>query len=245
MSFGRIAAFLYYGALTITLGLIFTQTLPNVLPAGLAGAVGRNSEGFAALLVVSVWIEFVRRPLAASARALEIALLVGVGWLVLGLVLRLPQVPAHLHTLNEAALAVGVLIPYLQLRRPTPAWAWLVPLGAVVVPLIGGTNAVTTDLAEAFGALALIPICVDLIDRGVLAGSAVPRGRVVAWMAALVLAIGLLHAFVDYTPDSLFEAVPGYIARVTEMFIAALLLHLYFSLARPELRKQVGPRYDQ
>lgn len=236
MSLGRIVQLVYYTALSLVLVLILTRTLGDVLPGGLAGQVSHNSEGLVILLGVSVWIEFVRSRALSSTQGLTVALAAAVGWLLVGLVLRYAPLPSQLATLNEAALALAVLVPYLQLRRPLPLWAWLVPLAGVAIPLIGGTNSVTTDLAEAFGALVLIPLCVDAIDQGILDRSAVPLLRVLAWMAFLVVAVVALHAFIDRTPTSFVAEVFRYISRVTEIFFASLLLHAYFSLLRPELR---------
>lgn len=235
---GRVVTVTYYGLLGAMLALILTRTLPDVLPGSLAGQVSRNSEGLVVLLMVSVWIQFARPRLAATAREWPLTLLAAGIWAALGLALRYGSVPPQLATLNEAALAVAALLPYLQLRRPLPAWAWVVPVAAVAVPLIGGHNAVTTDLAEAFGALVLIPLCVDVADRGILDGSAVPLLRVLIWMAGLIVVVALLHTFIDRTPVGFFDELMRYISRVTEMFIAGVLLHTYFSLLRPELRSE-------
>lgn len=230
----------YYGVLGVLLALILAGSLSDVLPGSLAGQVGRNSEGLAVLLAVSVWIQFARPRLAATAREWPLTLLAAGTWATLGLMLRYGSVAPQLATLNEAALAVAVLLPYLQLRRPLPAWAWVVPVAAAAVPLIGGHNAVTTDLAEAFGALVLIPLCVDAADRGILDGSAVPLLRVLIWMAGLIVVVLLLHTFIDRTPVGFFDELIRYISRVTEMFIAGVLLHAYFSLSHPDLRLEQG-----
>lgn len=227
----------YYGCLSLALAMILTKTLGDVLPGALAGQVSRNSEGLVVLLSLSVWIEFVRRRSRSAAQGWRIALVAAAAWLGIGLLLRYAPVPSQLATLNEAALALVILVPYLQVRRPLPWWGWLVPLAGVAIPLIGGGNSVTTDLAEAFGALVLIPLCVDAIDRGILDGSAVPIFRVLVWMAFLVAAVVALHALIDRTPSGFVDEVFRYISRVTEMFLAGLLLHGYFSLLRPDLRR--------
>lgn len=238
MSRGRFLTVAYYGAIALLLTLILTATLARVLPGGLAGQVSRNSEGLLVLLAVSVWIQFVRVRLVTPARVWSTALLAAAVCVVVGLVLRYGPVPPQLVTLNEPAFALALLLPYLQLRRPLPPWGWLLPAAAVAIPLVGGNNSATTDLAEAFGALFLIPISVDAIDRGILDRSPVPLLRVLAWMTVLVVAVVALHAVVDRTPVGVVEEVTRYISRVTEMFIASLLFHTYFSLLRPELRSQ-------
>jgi hypothetical protein len=235
---GQIIRTVYYGGLSLALAMILTKTLGDVLPGALAGQVSRNSEGLVILLAVSVWIEFVRRRSRSAARGWRIALVAAAAWLGIGLLLRYAPVPSQLATLNEAALALVILVPYLQVRRPLPWWGWLVPLASVAIPLIGGANSVTTDLAEAFGALVLIPLCVDAIDRGILDGSGVPIVRVLVWMAFLVGAAVALHTLVDFTPSGIGAEVFRYIARVTEDIYAALLLHAYFSLLCPGLRRE-------
>lgn len=239
MSRGRLLTIAYFGALAVLLALILTGTVSTVLPGGLAGQVSRNSEGLLVVLAVSLWIQFVRvRPMTRP-QVLAVALLAAAAWGIVGLVLLFGPAPAQLVTLNESAFALALLLPYLQLRRPLPLWGWLLlPVLAVAIPLIGGANPVTTDLAEAFGALFLIPLSVDAVDRGILDRSPVSLFRVLAWMAVLVGVVVALHAFVDFTPVGLFEEVTRYLSRVTEMIIASLMLHTYFSLLRPELRSE-------
>ena len=236
MSRERFLTIGYYGVLGLLLALMPPRTVSSVSPGGLAGQVTRSSEGLLILLTVSVWIQFVRvRPIRRS-QVWKLALLAGIAWVAIGLVLRYGPVPAQLVTLNEPAFALALLLPYLQLRRPLPVWGWLLPVTAVAVPLAGGDNSATTDLAEAFGALLLIPLCVDAIDRGILDRSAVPLLRVLVWMMAIVVVVVALHGLIDRTPEGVVEEVSRYISRVTEMFIASLLLHAYFSLLNPQLR---------
>lgn len=238
-------AAVYYGGLLLVLTMIVTKVQPPGIPGAIAGRISRNSEGLVVLLGVSLWIEFVRRRAGTSTQALTSAILGAIGWLIIGLFLRFAPLPPQWHTLNEAALALAVLVPYLQLRRPLPGWVWLLPLAAVAVPLVGGSNPVTTDLAEAFGALVLIPLCVDVVDRGIIDGSRPPLARVLAWMAFLMIAVVALHALFDPTPTGFVAEIIRYASRVTEMFLASLFLHGYFSLLRPDLRaapSRVGNR---
>lgn len=240
MSLGRVWQVAYYGGLSLVLVLILTRTIGDLLPGSLASEISHNSEGLVILLGVSVWIEFVRRRDLSPAQSLRVTVLAAVAWLLIGLVLRYAPLPPQVATLNEAAFGLAVLVPYLQLSRPLPVWGWLVPLAGVAIPLIGGTNSVTTDLAEAFGAMVLIPLCVDAVDRGILDGSAVPVLRVLAWMAFLVVTVLTLRAIVDPTPSGFVPEVVRYLTRITECFLASLLLHAYFSLLRPELRLAQG-----
>jgi len=238
MSRGRLLTIAYFVALAVLLALILTGTVPTVLPGGLAGQVSRNSEGLLVVLAVSLWIQFVRvRPMTRP-QVLLVALLTAAAWGVVGLVLLLGPAPAQLVTLNESAFALALLLPYLLLRRPLPLWGWLLPVAAVAIPLIGGANPVTTDLAEVFGALFFIPLSVDAVDRGILDSSPVSLLRVLSWMTVLVLVVVAVHAFVDFTPVGLVDEVTRYLSRVTEMIIASLMLHTYFSLLRPELRSE-------
>ncbi len=235
---GRFLTIAYYGGLAVLLALILSATLPALLPGGLAGRLSRNSEGLLLLLAVSLWIQFVRVRLLTAAHARSAALLAAAALGAVGLILLFGPVPAQLVTLNESAFALALLLPYLQLRRPLPRWWLLLPVAAVAIPLVGGHNSVTTELAEAFGALFFIPLSVDAVDRGILDGSPVPLLRVLVWMAALIALLISLQAFVDFTPVGFVAEVTRYLARVTEMIHASLLLHAYFSLLRPELRSQ-------
>lgn len=238
----RAITWLYFIGLAGLIVLILTRLLPDLLPAGAASQIGRNSEGLALVLGVSLWIWLARPRLAVSRLQWPLTAAVVVILIFAGFLLRQGPWPIHVVTLNEAVFALAVLVGYLQLPRPLPTGTWaLLPLAAIVIPAVGGHNTLTTDLAETFGALVVIPLCVDLVDRGILDGSAVPVIRVLVWMAILAALVVILHTIVDRTPDGVIEEVVRYVSRATEMYLAGIILHGFFSLAVGQDRDRRRP----
>ena len=88
------------------------------------------------------------------------------------------DLPSRWRTLNETFLALALLLPYLQLRRPLPR---ALPSGIAVVLLVVvvafESTAAVTDLAETFGILILAPVAFDLVDRGILDPQPAARTR--------------------------------------------------------------------
>lgn len=213
--------------------LIVTKDLGRLLPAGVAQKVGADSEGFLLALVLPLWIQFVR-PRLRGASAWLVPLLAASFALIAGVVLyRTTTVTSSIKTLNETLLALAVLLPYVQRRRPLPTG---VALGTVtlvgVLILLGDRLPLVTRLAEAFGMLLLVPLALDIVDRGVLD----PQARTSArlrwfWYAALLLlplAVAALHrADLAGLPGT----VVSYAARAQEAFVGVLLLNLYLAVA--------------
>lgn len=239
----RSTPWLFYGGLTMILGLTLAAQIRTVLSPGLGGALANNSEGLSMTLVTIAWLEFVRPRLprtSGPAIALGVGLLfLGAGlWLVLG-PLEHPA-DSRFITLNETAFAIAVLLPYLQVRRPLPpAVAVALPVLCLVVPAIGGSNELTTDLAETFFAVFLVGLAVDFVDGGILTGARAPVVRCVVWLGVMALAVASFHTLVDWRSSSgIVENVWLYAARGNEMFVASALVVLYFSVLRPSLRER-------
>ncbi|MFL6115149.1 MAG: hypothetical protein ACJ786_27945, partial [Catenulispora sp.] len=114
----RIFAVLYYGGLTLVLALILLQLLDEVLGKKLATHIGHNSEAYLVALVLAAWIQYARPRLAGRRAEWPAAVLVGVVMLVIGIALINTHLPSRIRTLNEAFIALGVLIPYVQAPRP-------------------------------------------------------------------------------------------------------------------------------
>ena len=182
-------ATLFYGGLALVLALILLQRLDDVLGAKLASHIGHNSEAYLAALVLGAWIQFVRPRLTDTRSEWLVAIAVGVVLLAIGIALVQTHLPSRFRTLNEAFVAVGLLVPYLQLRRPLPQALTLgVPAALILLVLAAGNVGVVKDQAESVVMLILIPIGLDLVDRGILQSDAVTSVRTrFAWYAALVL----------------------------------------------------------
>lgn len=232
MSRTRVVTGCYYVGLTVLLLLIVTRTLGDLLPGAIAGKVGENSEGFLLALLLPLWVQAVRPRLAGTAEvvvtlaAAAVALAVGV-WLY-----RTTTVTSTVKTLNETFLALAVLLPYVQRRRPLPPVVGPAAAGAVLALMVlGGRLALVTRLAETLVMLLLVPLALDVVDRGVLEPGArtSPRLRW-GWYAALLLApvvIAGLHR--AGLPGALDSAV-AYGARAQEAFVGVLVLSLYLAV---------------
>jgi hypothetical protein len=186
---GKVFAALYYGGLALVLALVLLQLLDDVLGKQLAAHVGHNSEAYLAALVVTAWIQFVRPRLAGTKAEWTVALVVGVALVVVGIVLVQTHLPSRFRTLNEAFIGMGILIPYVQARRPlNKIISYGLPGLALLAVLILGNTGVVKDQAESVMMLILLPIGLDLIDRGILQSDAVTsvRNRF-SWYAALIL----------------------------------------------------------
>ncbi len=228
----RAITVLFYAGLLVVIVGVLAGLLPRVLPGGLADRIGRNSEGFVLALLLALWIQFARPRLAGTARQWPITLAAAAGCVAVTVILLVTDAPSRLRTLNETFLAAAVIIPYLQLRRPlSPRLALGLSVGVLAVIVLGQRAEVVTLLAETLGALLLVPIAFDVVDRGILDPYArTSRGLRYAWYAVLVLApivFSLLQYGVGFT--GLFGEATRYSVRIVEAFVCMLLVELYFA----------------
>ncbi len=183
-------AVLFYGGLALVLALTLLERLDDVIGTRPAGHIGHNSETYLAALVLGVWIQFVRPRLAGTRYEWMTTIAVGVILLAIGIALVVQtHLPSRFRTLNEAFVAIGLLVPYVQLRRPLPQAVTIgVPAALILLVLAAGDVGVVKDQAESVLMLILIPIGLDLVDRGILKSDAVTSVRSRwAWYATLVL----------------------------------------------------------
>lgn len=222
----------YYGALAVLLLLAVTGHTADVLPNELARHVSEDSEAIVLALVLSLWIQCARPRLQSSERQWPLTLLAAAVCLAVGVWLyNVDDVPGKVETLNESFLALAVLLPYVQLRRPL---ARLLVLGLPVAVLLligfGSATDLVVNLAEGLAMLVLVPIGVDIVDRALLD----PAARTAdilrwGWYAVLVVAptvVALLHGQLG---GALGHAV-DYTARVQEAFVGILLVELYLAV---------------
>jgi hypothetical protein len=237
----------YYAALVLVLAGVLLEIFPLVLPDALAGRIGHNSEGYVLALVVAAWVQFARPRLVADRRQWGLTALAAAVLFAVGIALLLSDLPSRFRTLNEAFLALGLLIPYLQLPRPlrrSVVWTTV----AVVLVLVVAFNrtAAVTDLAESLAVLLLAPVAFDVVDRGILdpqAGTSPALRR--AWYALLVAA-PVCFSLLEY--QIALGGLPGevarYCVRITEAFVCLLLVEFYFAVAlrRTGRRESVAER---
>ncbi len=224
---------IFYAALIVLILAMMAGLLRLVLPDLIAGRISRNSEGIVLLLILAAWIQFVRPRLAHSARRWPITAAAASACLLVGATLLLTEPANELKTLNETFLAAALLIPYLELPRPLPRWVPVVlTFGLLVVVVAGYSNEFIVLMAEALGALILVPVGLDLIDRGILD----PTARTVGWQRAAWYAFLLAGPIVFWVTDNgatvngTAGVVLGYAGRTTEAFLCLLALQLYFTV---------------
>lgn len=222
----------YVVVAAVLLGVLL-QVFPAVLPDGLASRIGHNSEGYLLALVVAGWIQFARPRLAVSRREWSLTAVVAVVSLVVGLLLLASDLPSRFRTLNETFLALALLLPYLQLRRPLPRYlAGAIALVVAAVVVLFNRTAGVTDLAETLGILLLAPIAFDLVDRGILD----PGARTSSWLRrawyALLVAVPVSLSLLEYRigVDGLAGEAVRYGVRVTEAFVCLLLVELFLAV---------------
>ena len=237
---------LYYGGLALVLALILLQLLDEVLGKRLATHIGHNSEAYLAALVLSAWIQYVRPRLAGKRAEWPTALLVGVIMLVIGIALVQTHLPSRFRTLNEAFIALGILIPYVQARRPlSRVISYGLPGVVLLLVLVIGDRGLVRDQAESAVMLILIPIGLDLIDRGILQSDAVTSVRARwSWYAALVL---IPVVFVALRKGAHVDGWAGNrmlcSQRGLEGYIAAFFIEVYFAVFLGWVGRRVTPAH--
>ena len=243
----RVWPVVFYGGLALVLASIVFQWLSRIAPDAVASRVGHNSEGYLAALAVAAWIQYARPRLTGHRREWLVTGLVAAVSLGIGLALVASDLPSRWRTLNETFLALALLLPYLQLRRPLPrALAGGIAAGLFVVVVAFESTAAVTDLAETFGLLILAPVAFDLVDRGILDPGARPGRRArLLWLAALVV-VPVVLSVLEYQVgvDGVLGVAVRYGVRVTEAFVCLLLVEVYLgavALARPGRHRAAEP----
>lgn len=237
---------LYYAGLALVLALILLQLIDDVVGRRLATHIGNNSEAYLAALFLSAWIQYVRPRLAGRRSEWPAALLVGVIMLVIGIALVQTHLPSRFRTLNEAFIALAVLVPYVQARRPlNRILSYGLPGVVLLLVLVVGDRGVVRDQAESATMLILIPIGLDLIDRGILQPDAITS--VLArwtWYAILVL---IPVVFIALRKGAHVDGWAGnrmlYSQRGLEGYIAALFIEVYFAVFLGWVGRRVTPAH--
>lgn len=213
----------FYVVLVVIMVAILIPYLPG--PHAVTSRIAHNSEGFLLALVLIPWIQFVRPRLAGSRAQWVITLLAAVVLLVIGVLMIGSGLPSRFRTLNEGVIAAALLVPYVQARRPLPrGLALAVAVIAVLVAALFDYNSEITDLAEVWGALVLIPIGLDLVDRGILEPAArTSRPLRYGWYVFLVV-VPILFSVLEARLH--MGGFVHYVTRCWEDFIAALLVSL-------------------
>jgi hypothetical protein len=221
----------FYGGLLVVLAGVLFQVWPEVLPDGIAGQVGHNSEAYLAVLVLGVWIQYVRPRIYDTPREWVVVGAFAAFALAVGLILIASDWPSRFRTLNETCFALAVLVPYVQMhRRPSRVVAVGMALAILVLVLVSQPTQLGTDLAETFGLLILAPIGFDAVDRSILQPAEYTSPAIRwGWYGAMV-ALPIVLTVLEYQVEvgGLLGQITRYGVRIHEAFIAMFLLEIYF-----------------
>jgi hypothetical protein len=224
----------FYAALVLVLLGVLLQIFPLVLPDAVAVRIGHNSEGFVLALVVAAWVDVARPRLVADRREWVVTALVAALLFAVGIALLMSDLPSRFRTLNESFLALGLLVPYLQLRRPLRRRVVWVSVAVVLVVIVAfNRTAAVTDLAESLGVLLLAPLALDVVDRGILDPQAVTSPALRRAWYALLVAAPVCFSLLEYQSGvgGVLGEAARYCVRITEAFVCLLLVELYFAVA--------------
>ena len=215
--------------------MIMTDLLADVAPGRWARRLSYNSEGYLFALGLAAWIQAVR-PRAAVERVLRWALIASVSCFALGAVLIVADPPSRIRTLNESMFALALALPYVSLARPLARWVPWIPVGlaaAVVGAIALDVDSWAATQVETIGFVVLIPIALDVIDRGILdpLGSTSPRVRW-TWYSLLVAEMVVVSALGSgaRSGDDTVAGILDYLGRMHESVIGVLLVQFYFAV---------------
>ena len=250
-----ILPWVYYGGLDALLLGIVLGVHKWILPAGAASNLGNNSEAYFFALVLAAWIQYGRARWPAP-RAWSVALVLGAAWFLVGLGLGASSLPTRIKTLQEPSLALGLLIPYVTPPRPLPRVIVAgLPIIAIVTIVVGvkvgapppgealGFSNWVISQAETLGFVALVPIALDVVDRGILDRAAVTSTAARRTFYVLLAVVPLGVAALGRAERVGNEFVPlflNYVARQHETFIAVLIVALYFAVGLGWRGRPVG-----
>ena len=226
----------FYGGLTLVLLLVVTGSLAALLPGSVASKIAYNSEAYFFAIAVSAWIHL-RITAPEIARRPVIVLSASAALIALGFVMLTAELSPRIVTLNEAAFAAGLMVIYIALPRPVPRFLpvaiFLVVAGVAAVAVAIGGDSWVINQAEAVGFVALLPVALDLVDRGILEPEAATRPVVrYAFYAALIgepVVVSLLGTQMRQGQGPIALTLE-FLGRIHESFFGVLLIVLFFAV---------------
>lgn len=244
----RLATWAFYGGLSLLVVLSATGLLPVFVPESLARRIAYNSEAYLFAVGLGSWIQFAL-PQLEEAKRLPVALWVGAFWAVIGVGLVLSDLPSSVRTLNETALALALLIPYVSLPRPVSRW-WLVSLPVMVVLVVYAVRwapeSWVIDQAETIGFLFLTVLTIDLVDRALLQPGLDPSPlRRWGWCLVLLLEPVVVSGLGTEIREGYGAAAATleFLGRVHESFFGVLFVVLALALLRGRGSIATAPRH--
>lgn len=233
----RIISWAFYAGLGFLLVLIVSDALSAVVPSVISARVAFNSEGYLFALVLGSWVQYFL-PRIPERRRIRWSIGAGAFWALIGVGLLLSGLPSRVVTLNEAALGLAVVLPYVALRRPLRRWVPYSSLALVAVTVWAIAQAPTSwviDQAETFGFVVLALLTLDLFDPQLLDPAAKTHARWSRWgwygfmilEPVVVSAIGT-GARAGGGP---FATTLEYLGRIHESFVGVLLVAMILHVA--------------
>lgn len=237
----RIGAYLL---VTVALLVLVTKVHAQVLPSGLAGQIGHNSESLLFALLVCASIEFVRPWASSIGRPWVITVAGALALWAIAWALLQTGWTSSVVTLNEPIVAAGFLLLYITIPRPFRLWpvAFAVILAFIVIFF---DTAFVLDQAESLVPFLIAPIALDAVDRTILEPDQPDRnGLRIVWIGAL-LVIGL--GFMALAPGAREDLGSGlnlaidYGHRASEAYWGWILVHVHFAyVARTSNRRRTA-----
>lgn len=243
-----ILTWVFYGGLALALLAIVLGLPAQVLPGPVASTFAYNSEGYFFALCLGAWIQFALPRIPGGPRGLMVAFGVGVAFAALGWwMLSTDGLRSSIATLNEPALALAVLVPYVTLSRPIARWA---PAAVSVVVLITvalglwagdpqpGVQLESVNwvisMAEMMALLFLAPIVLDVTCPWILDRSERGRSGVLPTLLGLAVVPIIVSGLGQgaRAGDSVLPLMLNYLGRSHEAFVGFVLLVAYFWMLR-------------
>ncbi|MFK8022781.1 MAG: hypothetical protein AB8G26_02350 [Ilumatobacter sp.] len=193
-----VVSVVFYGAIAVTMLLIWTETLSSVLPSSLARRVSFNSEGLFFAGVLAAWIHVITKR-HGRPRLDDMAVAATAACFVVGVALAATDLPSRFKTLSESFLALAFAVPYLTVRRPIARIGLALPTIAIVAFAVVSTAIGEWDFfvqqAELLGIVLLLPIALDIIDPAILRpGAVTSRWLRYGWYGVLVAEVVVVSA---------------------------------------------------
>jgi hypothetical protein len=232
--------------LLVTIGLL--ASFVSISPGGLLGLlelqISRNSEAFALCLLVSLDLQFALYA-GRSRRWTWWAFLV-FAFLVTELVGNLPVTVVTLSESFLGALLISVFLTLFQPNHPRWHWRWAVPLIGFCVVLVGELPFTAFQemspwimlKAETWGFLSLTAILVGYLSSYPWKEVRPSTSSRVLWILTITLLPLVVASINPNGVDSVaavgpLESLMVWIQRITESFIAAVLLTVLCWLLEP------------
>ena len=232
----RVLQWAFYGGLVLLLVVILSGGLDLFLPPRIASRVAYNSEAYLFALVLASWVQFGVLWLTLGSR-IWWSLAHGAVWALVGVALLLSALPSRVVTLNEAAFALAVLVPYMSLRRPLGRWVLSAVPVLITLTVWGvgwGRESWVIEQAEAFGFVILTMVTVDVFDRCLLQpDTRVNRKSRWAWYGFLILEPVVVSALGTGVRNGsgVGALTLEYLGRIHESFIGVLLFSAFMHFA--------------